>query len=67
MTKEPETKIFKALEAKSGQKASDITSELGRLIQPGGIADMAIFLCSKRAKMITGQTYHINGGTYSPG
>ena len=40
---------------------------LGRLIQPEEIADMAVFLCSERAKMITGQTYHVNGGTYSPG
>ena len=40
---------------------------LGRLIQPEEIADMAVFLCSEGAKMITGQTYHINGGTYSPG
>ena len=40
---------------------------LGRLIQPEEIANMAIFLCSERAKMVTGQTYHINGGTYSPG
>ena len=40
---------------------------LGRLIQPEEIADMAIFLCSDRSKMVTGQTYHVNGGTYSPG
>ena len=40
---------------------------LGRLIQPEEIADMAIFLCSDRSKMVTGQTYHVNGGAYSPG
>ncbi|MBM08948.1 MAG: beta-ketoacyl-ACP reductase [Magnetovibrio sp.] len=40
---------------------------LGRLIQPEEIAKMALFLCSDHAKMITGQTYHINGGTYAPG
>lgn len=40
---------------------------LGRLIKPEEIANMAIFLCSERAKMVTGQTYHVNGGTYSPG
>ena len=40
---------------------------LGRLIQPEEIADMAIFLCSDQSKMVTGQTYHVNGGTYSPG
>ncbi len=40
---------------------------LGRLIQPEEIANMAVFLCSDRAKMVTGQTYHINGGTYSTG
>ena len=29
---------------------------LGRLIQPEEIADMAVFLCSEQAKMITGKT-----------
>ena len=40
---------------------------LKRLIQPEEIADMAVFLCSEKAAMVTGQTYHVNGGTYSPG
>lgn len=40
---------------------------LGRLINPDEIADLAVFLCSDQAKMITGQTYHVNGGTYMPG
>ena len=40
---------------------------LGRLIQPEEIANMAVFLCSDRSQMVTGQTYHVNGGTYSPG
>ncbi len=40
---------------------------LGRLIQPEEVADLVLFLCSDETKMITGQTYHVNGGTYSPG
>ncbi len=37
---------------------------LGRMIRPDEIADLAIFLCSDRARMITGQVYHVNGGSY---
>ncbi len=40
---------------------------LGRLIKPDEISNLALFLCSDQAKMITGQTYHVNGGTYLPG
>ena len=40
---------------------------LGRLIQPEEVADLVLFLCSDATKMITGQTYHVNGGTYLPG
>ena len=41
-------------------------SPLGRIVQPNEIAEMAVFLCSDRAAMITGQVYHVNGGTYLP-
>ena len=36
---------------------------LGRMARPDEIADLAVFLCSSRAAMVTGQVYHINGGT----
>ena len=42
------------------------TSPLGRMTKPDEIADMAVFLCSDRASMVTGQVYHVNGGTYLP-
>jgi len=41
-------------------------SPLGRIVQPNEIAEMAVFLCSDRAAMVTGQVYHVNGGTYLP-
>jgi 3-oxoacyl-[acyl-carrier protein] reductase len=37
---------------------------LGRIGRPADIAELMIFLASDRAEWITGQTYHINGGTY---
>jgi NAD(P)-dependent dehydrogenase (short-subunit alcohol dehydrogenase family) len=37
---------------------------LGRIIKPSEIADMAVFLASDRATMITGQLMHVNGGVY---
>jgi NAD(P)-dependent dehydrogenase (short-subunit alcohol dehydrogenase family) len=43
------------------------TVPFGRLIQPEEVADLVLFLCSDAAKMVTGQTYHVNGGTYLPG
>ena len=39
------------------------TIPLGRMAQPREIADLAVFLCSERAAMVTGQVYHINGGS----
>ena len=36
---------------------------LGRMARPDEIAGLAVFLCSSRAAMVTGQVYHINGGT----
>lgn len=37
---------------------------LGRIIEPSEIADMAVFLCTSRAAMVTGQIMHVNGGSY---
>ena len=39
---------------------------LGRMAQPGDIADTAVFLASDAAACITGQTIHVNGGSYMP-
>ena len=41
-------------------------SPLGRMVKPEEIANMAVFLCSEKAAMVTGQVYHVNGGTYFP-
>ena len=41
-------------------------SPLGRIVKPEEIADMALFLCSDHAALVTGQVYHVNGGTYLP-
>jgi NAD(P)-dependent dehydrogenase (short-subunit alcohol dehydrogenase family) len=37
---------------------------LGRIAQPEEIARAAVFLCSNDAGFITGQTLHVNGGSY---
>jgi NAD(P)-dependent dehydrogenase (short-subunit alcohol dehydrogenase family) len=37
---------------------------LGRIIEPSEIADMAVFLCTERSAMVTGQIMHVNGGSY---
>ncbi|HEY7493901.1 MAG TPA: SDR family NAD(P)-dependent oxidoreductase [Candidatus Tectomicrobia bacterium] len=37
---------------------------LGRLAMPEDIADVAVFLASEEARHITGQTLHVNGGSY---
>ena len=47
-------------------KAKAETNPLGRMTKPEEIADMAVFLCSNKASMVTGQVYHVNGGTYLP-
>ncbi len=37
---------------------------LGRMAQPEDIARTALFLASDDAAMVTGQTWHVNGGSY---
>lgn len=36
---------------------------LGRLGRPEEIAAMAVFLASEQAAFVTGQVYHVNGGS----
>jgi NAD(P)-dependent dehydrogenase (short-subunit alcohol dehydrogenase family) len=40
------------------------TIPLGRMAQPEEIAKTALFLASDAAAFITGQTVHVNGGSY---
>jgi NAD(P)-dependent dehydrogenase (short-subunit alcohol dehydrogenase family) len=37
---------------------------LGRIAQPDDIARAAVFLASENAAFVTGQTLHVNGGSY---
>ena len=37
---------------------------LGRMGQPDDIADVALFLASDAARFMTGQTVHVNGGSW---
>ena len=37
---------------------------LGRMAQPDEIARVAVFLTSENAGFVTGQTLHVNGGSY---
>ncbi len=37
---------------------------LGQMAQPEDIARTAVFLASDDARLITGQTVHVNGGSY---
>jgi NAD(P)-dependent dehydrogenase (short-subunit alcohol dehydrogenase family) len=39
---------------------------LGRMAQPDDIASVAVFLASAAARFMTGQTVHVNGGSYMP-
>jgi NAD(P)-dependent dehydrogenase (short-subunit alcohol dehydrogenase family) len=39
---------------------------LGRMAQPDDIASVAVFLASDAARFMTGQTVHVNGGSYMP-
>jgi acetoacetyl-CoA reductase len=37
---------------------------VGRMAQPEEIARAAVFLASENAGFVTGQTLHVNGGSY---
>jgi NAD(P)-dependent dehydrogenase (short-subunit alcohol dehydrogenase family) len=37
---------------------------LGRMAQPDEIARAAVFLASENAGFVTGQSLHVNGGSY---
>ena len=39
---------------------------LGRMAQPDDIASVAVFLASDDARYVTGQTVHVNGGSFMP-
>jgi NAD(P)-dependent dehydrogenase (short-subunit alcohol dehydrogenase family) len=39
---------------------------LGRMAQPDDIAAVAVFLAGDDARHVTGQTMHVNGGSYMP-
>src|SRR2546427_299675 len=39
---------------------------LGRMAEPDDIASVAVFLASDEARYMTGQTVHVNGGSYMP-
>jgi NAD(P)-dependent dehydrogenase (short-subunit alcohol dehydrogenase family) len=39
---------------------------LGRMAQPEDIAGIAVFLASEEAGHVTGQTVHVNGGSFMP-
>jgi 3-oxoacyl-[acyl-carrier protein] reductase len=39
---------------------------LGRTAEPEDIADAVLFLASDRARYVTGQTLHVNGGLVMP-
>jgi NAD(P)-dependent dehydrogenase (short-subunit alcohol dehydrogenase family) len=43
-------------------KALIAATPLGRLVEPGEVADAIVFLASDAAKMITGHTLPIDGG-----
>jgi len=52
------------LAAKRARRVADVP--LGRLGAPQDIADIALFLLGPRARWITGQVMHVNGGEYFP-
>ncbi len=52
------------LAAKRAKRVKDVP--LGRLGRPEDIADAALFLLGPRARWITGQVLHVNGGEFYP-
>jgi len=52
--------------ARSGQETIEQTP-LKRLGQPGEVASVIGFLCSRAASFITGEVIHVNGGLYIAG
>ena len=44
--------------------AASLTIPLGRMARPEEIARAAVFLASDDAGFVTGQTLHVNGGSY---
>ena len=57
------TEMARALPAELIEKAVDETA-LGRLATPEDCADMVVFLCSERARHITGEVIQVDGGQY---
>lgn len=55
---------YGATEAELVERARAIP--LGRMGQPAEIADSAVFLASDKAAFMTGQTLHVNGGSFMP-
>jgi len=49
-----------------GQVVADYVAQtpLGRLEQPEDVADVVVFLCSDRARFMTGQGVNVTGGVY---
>lgn len=55
---------YGATEAELAERARHVP--LGRMGQPPEIADSAVFLASDKAAFMTGQTLHVNGGSFMP-
>ena len=57
------TEMAQSLPAEVLEKALDETA-LGRLATPEDCADLVVFLCSDRARHITGTVLQVDGGQY---
>ncbi|HEY0303472.1 MAG TPA: SDR family oxidoreductase, partial [Longimicrobiales bacterium] len=58
-----ETAMTKQLGAETRAAALAETA-LGRLCDPADVANAAVFLCSERARQITGEVLRVDGGQY---
>jgi NAD(P)-dependent dehydrogenase (short-subunit alcohol dehydrogenase family) len=56
------SRVYGSSEVEIAEMAGAIP--LGRMAQPDEIARAAVFLASENAKFVTGQTLHMNGGSY---